>query len=1521
MNKILGLDLGTNSIGWAVVQKDEQGSYEKIINAGSRIIPMDAETMKNFNNGITQTQTSERTRLRGVRRLLERSLLRRERIHRLLNTMNYLPPHYAEKIDFVNRLGKFIGEEEPKYAYMVDEDGKFQFIFKESFNEMLKDFQDKQPELVLNNKKVPYDWTIYYLRKKALDRAISKEELGWIILQFNNKRGYYQLRGEEDETLKEGKKEEYFALKVIRVEADSSSAGKKGEVWYNVLLENGWIYRRTSKIPLDWEGKTKEFIVTTDVDENGNALKDKEGKEKRKFRAPAENDWTLLKKKTESDLVKSGKTVGTYIYDTLLISPDQKIKGGLIRTIERKFYKSELIAILNKQKEFHPELKDKTLYNKCVEELYRSNESRRLSLSNYDFTRFITEDVIFYQRPLKSKKSLIENCSFERRYFLDPITKELAYAPIKCIAKSHPLFQEFRLWQFIKNLRIIEREKIVGDKLMFDQDVTTEFLPTQNDYVILFDWLNEHKEIDQKALLKYPAFDLKKNIDKYRWNYVENKSYPCNETRALLKTKLNKAGNIPSEFLDNDTLESLWHILYSVEDKLEIEKALTSFATKKELSEEQTVAFVEQFINIPPFKKEYGSYSAKAIKKLLQLMRMGSRWSENEIAESTKGRIQKLIDGECDESIKTRTRDKALKFNEINDFQGLPLWLASYIVYDRHSESGDVMKWETPEDIDYYLKHVFKQHGLRNPIVEVVVVETLKVVKDLWKTYGSFSEIHIELGREMKNPADKRIRMTNQNVENENTNLRIKALLAELANQKDIEGVRPYSPSQHEILKIYEEGVLNMLTKEDPDYDTISKISKMALPSSSDLVRYKCWLEQKYRSPYTGQVIPLARLFTSEYEIEHIIPQSRYFDDSFSNKVICESAVNKDKDNLLAYEYIKQNEGKIIEIGLGKKVKLFTADSYTEFVQSYYVGSVAKKKKLLMDTIPDSFIERQLNDSRYISREIKKLLSSVVREKDEDEAISKNVIVCTGAITDKLKRDWGLNDIWNTIIYPRFERLNQLTNSDKFGQWENKQGKRVFQIEMPLELQKGFNKKRIDHRHHAMDAIVIACATRSHVNYLNNESAHSKSKEKRYDLRRKLRRIEILEKQELKDGVTITKKIEVAKEFYKPWPTFTQDAHEVLKSIIISFKQNLRVVNKATNRYECFVHGKKEIVKQSKGESWAIRKPMHKDTVSAAVSLRKIKTVRLSQAIDDWTNIVDKTLRKEIGLLYSKYGENGSKNIIKYFKDRDNKHNGLDVSKVNVYYFDNDCAASRVTLDDTFNSTKIESITDTGIQKILLKHLSSYNEIKENKIIEHPELAFSPDGLDILNANIRELNNGKFHKPIKKVRTYETLGNKFAVGQKGNKKKKFVEAAKGTNLFFAVYSSEDGVRSYQTIPLNEVAERQKQGLIPVPEKNANNDRLLFWLSPGDLVYVPSIEEEGRIVEIENNLNCIFNIYKIVSFTGNRLYAIQAFVAASIVDKVEYSLLNKVEFSINENRSIKQYCIKIKTDRLGNILKL
>ena len=93
----------------------------------------------------------------------------------------------------------------------------------------------------------------------------------------------------------------------------------------------------------------------------------------------------------------------------------------------------------------------------------------------------------------------------------------------------------------------------------------------------------------------------------------------------------------------------------------------------------------------------------------------------------------------------------------------------------------EITKWETPDDIDAYLS-TFKQHSLRNPIVEQIIMETLRVVRDIWKKAGSIDEIHIELGREMKNPADKRKRMTAQILENENANLRIKALLTEFMN-------------------------------------------------------------------------------------------------------------------------------------------------------------------------------------------------------------------------------------------------------------------------------------------------------------------------------------------------------------------------------------------------------------------------------------------------------------------------------------------------------------------------------------------------------------------------------------------------------------------------------------------------------------------------------------------------------------------------------------------------------------------
>lgn len=1510
MKKILGLDLGTNSIGWAVV--NEEGKIKCIEAAGSRIIPMDASILGDFDKGNSVSQTAERTRLRGMRRLHERYLLRRERLHRVLSVMNFLPKHYADKLD---RCGHFLKEAEPKLAW---NDGKF--LFMNSFEEMLADFAENQPSLIANGKKVPLDWTIYYLRKKALTQAIYKEELAWILLQFNQKRGYNQLRDEEEEENK-NQLVEFHSLKVIDVE---NSGEKKGDsIWYNVKLENGWVYRRASSIPLDWVGKVKDFIVTTDLNDDGSIKTDKDGKEKRSFRAPKEDDWTLLKKKTEFTIDNSGNTVGEYIYNSLLNNPDQKIIGKLVRTIERKYYKEELRAIINKQKEFIPELNDASLYAACIDELYPSNDDFRKSIAKRDFTYLLVDDVLFYQRPLKSKKSTIANCPYESHF-----DKDGKKYPIKCIAKSNPYFQEFRLWQFISNLRIYERNKIVGGKLCTDVDVTKEFICSIEDVVSLFEFLNDKKEITQDSLL-VSFFKIKKPKGKeaelpYRWNYVEDKIYPCNKTRAILLAKLTKDDKSK---LTKELEFSLWHLLYSINSKTEIDAV---FAEEKQNNSQgiyhdllQAGFSMESIENLKKAKfdeKDYGSYSEKAIKKLLSLMRMGKYWNQNDIDKKTLERINKITTGEYDEKIQNRVREKSILLDDISCFSGLPVWLACYVIYNRHSEASDNQKWEKPEDIDFWLNN-FKQHSLRNPIVEQVITETMRTVRDIWKQVGNIDEIHIELGREMKNPADKRKKMTERISENENTNLRIKAMLMEFQNPEfEIENVRPYSPTQQDILRIFEEGALLNLSDKDADFEFISKISKSAQPSKNDVLRYKCWLEQRYKSPYTGQMIPLSKLFTPAYEIEHIIPQSRYFDDSFSNKVICESEVNKLKDNQLGFEFIKSHPGEKVTLTGGKVVEIFTVDAYQDFVTKHYSKNLSKMKHLLMDDIPDKFIERQLNDSRYISKYIKGLLSNIVREKDENgnleqDAVSKNLISCNGNITDRLKKEWGMNDVWNRIILPRFQRLNELTNTTNFTS-TNTSGEII--PAMPLELQKGFNKKRVDHRHHAMDAIVIACTTRDHVNLLNNEAALSENKENRFALSHKLRRYEEL--------IIKGEKRSVPQEFIKPWDTFTQDAQNVLENIVVSFKQNLRVINKTTNKYQHFEAGKKVLTKQEIGESWAIRKSMHKDTVFGEVNLRFIKEVNLKDALKNPQRIVEKELKQKIFELKNSGEED--KSILKYFSEN------VDVwpeatKKIQVYYFTKETKdryfATRFISDlvSYFNKItkfedaikKIEGITDTGIQKILRAHL-------EAKGCD-PVLAFCADGIEEMNKNILTLNNGKPHKPIYKVRRFEKA-DKFAIGQTGNKTKKFVEAAKGTNLFFCIYENEDKKRSFATVPLNLVIDCQKKykkewktELDVILKKTGEiktDSKLLFILSPGDLVYVP---KHG-----ETNVGDKSRIYKVVSFTGSRLYCIPYSTANSIVDKYEFSQLNKLEtdFFDNIRISFKEICIPIKVDRLGNIIE-
>lgn len=1455
--QILGLDIGTNSIGWAVVrgQGDDAQPLQEIVAAGSRVIPVDAGVLGDFERGVSsKSKAAERTAFRQVRRMIERSHLRRQRLLRVLQVMDYLPPHYARCLD---RYGKFLPHTEPKIAWSETADGHYEFLFRDAFDEMMAAFRQRNPEWVARGGKVPYDWTLYYLRTKALSQPVSPYELAWILLSFNQKRGYRPARGEQQEA--DSKKlEEYKSLKVLSVE----DTGEDGRV-------------------------------------------------KRSFRSPKADDWTLLKKKTEAQIAQAHQTVGAYIFEALLRNPSQKIRGKLVHTIDRKLYYDELKAILQAQQPYHVALTDPAVLERCVRTLYQKNEAHARQALCHDLTAFLLDDVLFYQRPLKSQKALIANCSFESLTYYDRQTGEEKQAPVKCIPKSHPLYAEYRLWQFLDNLRIYQLEGEVDGKKCFDIDVTRQFLPDHEAYARLFDWLYHRENVSWKDLPKYPPFGLTRTTaDLYRWNYAQDKSYPCHETWAHMQQCLKKAGLSP-DFLTPEREEALWHILYSVSDMQELGRALHTFAHKNELTDDEAERFAKFFGKMEPFAHDYGACSAKALKKLLPLMRRGSYWSEEALAPGVRERIGQLLAGTDDAALPAKAREALKALHAVSDYQGLPLWLASYVVYNRHAEAKDIVRWETPADIDRFLLN-FRPNELRNPIVELVVRETLRVVRDIWTRYGSFDEIHVELGREMKMPAQQRQKLSKRMLENERTNLRIKMMLACFQNPEfKVDEVRPYSPYQQEILKIYEEYVLHDV-KEIPDDITaiIKKFDKEEAneqPSVGEVLHYKEWLDKKYISPYTGEIIPLGRLLTHDYEIEHIIPQKRYFDDSLNNKVICESAVNNLKSAQLAHEFISQHHGEVVELGHGRTARILELEDYEKWVKEHYAALPRKRRNLLLDEVPEAFIARQLNDTRYISKYVSMLLSNIVRGEDERSVNSTHLIATNGSITTRLKQDWGINDVWNAIVLPRFERLNGMV-PPKDGQpaqvyvTRNTQGHPIPNV--PLDRQRGFSMKRIDHRHHAMDAIVIACASRNMVNYLNNESARKDAKVSRTDLQHLL----------------CTKTRDANGKYRwvvnKPWSTFTTDVHHVLENIVASFKQNRRIMSPTVNYFDHYdpATGKKRRKKQTQGEMQAVRMSMHDATFYGEINLRSIKEVSLKQALEQPQRIVNKDLKHKLQTLQAE-GLN-LKQMTAYFEEHHDEWADVNVKKIAVYVYSKEEGkaryfASRTVLDQSFTRDYIErKVADTGIQQILLRHLVHY---------ENAEQAFSPEGIEDMNKNLKELNNGRPHQPIYKVRTY-TQGVKSAVGQRNCKAAQFVNGAKGTNLYFAVYEGTEGEvseskRSFATFSLRDVLPCLKDGKPVIPEFDKKGKRLKFVLSPLDLVYVPT-PEELKLGQVQLPLNKK-RIYKMVSCSDARCFWVPVNVASAIVDKYEFSSLNKMERAVT-GEMIKEICLPLDVDRLGNV---
>lgn len=1589
--KILGLDIGTNSIGAALLELpnkfEDYGKAGKIKWLTSRIIPLDGDYLQKFESGTpVETKATARRIKRGSRRLKHRYKLRRSRLIQVFKSIGWLSEDFP--LDNSKKIKSIIAEE-GMFRFRISDHLPFT---QNTITEFYKEFGFQE----IPEKKLPDDWVIYYLRKKALTQKIEISELIRIIYMMNQRRGFKSSRKDLKETTilpydefekikasietykNENFETQFVSITKVHKVEETGEKGKGDKIKFLIHLEDPRIepYSEERKSKPNWEGKEFTFLVTQKL-EKGKFKQNKPS-------IPEEDNWSLCTAALDQKM--GSKFPGEFFFDELVKAyKEKRIYKIRQYPVYRWRYQKELEAIWKMQCELNPALakinQDIELLEKIAERLYPAqsqfNGPKFKELTAHDLLHIISNDIIYYQRELKSQKGLINECRYEKRKGIDG-----EYYGLKCIPKSSPLFQEFRIWQDIHNIRLLKKQEIIDDKLQLDIDVTGNFL-TETIKEKLFELFNSKENISETDILKliidnYPGCDIqlgKKGADPtHRINlFAKRENLKGNETLHRYRKIFEKHGFDGNNILIiPDKLYRLWHSDYSISssDEKIAEKGILSalgwklengsYIKKKnwnmlELPLEVCLAISK----LPELKKEYGSFSACAIKKMLSVMRCGKYWKEADVQEQYGSEAQNIL------SRLTAINHNPKRLHEVADddvekqvlksfigkvelTKGLNTYQASYLIYGKHSEK-DVAEVKTPEEFTEYIRKQLPNNSLRNPVVEQVIREAMLLVRDVWKEFGQIDEIHIELARELKNNSKERERIANSQKENFDEKLRIKQLLRELLNDNfehyDEYGNKinssftvkpnPENPLDIERFKIWK----GLSGKQDEEFD--KKIKEEKIPTELQVKKYILWISQNCRSPYTGKIIPLSKLFDpSLYEIEHIIPRSKMKNDGLSNLVISEWGVNKAKGDKLAANFISESNGKC-RYGDVEYV-LFTYDEYKQYCNDIFKFQKAKRKNLLATEPPEDFIERQLNDTRYIGRKLAELLKPVATDPN-------GIIFTGGAITAELKDNWGLHQVWKAIVRPRFERLGKILNKKLVHEDEKDKNKYHFDLSINPQLEKE-GIKRLDHRHHALDAVVIAATTREHIRYLNTLNAADTDEEKK------------------KYYYTLCKgKI---RDFKQPWDDFTKDVKDKLHGCVISFKDSKPVITKPFNRFEKWVskegQWKKEKIKQPDNpKRMAIRRSMFKEPLGP-VFIKEVYDEKPLKAVEIQINrmlvqntpamatasyVYDKEARILIKEVIDKTGVpiTEKAELLNELKKYLNKNQLTDLTgkkfeTIKVAKF-TEYAAKRVALDKTFNHKKINKIPYAKFGKstlgnLLHQHLDS-PEYRENGR-PSPALAFSQEGLEALSK--------KAGRPINKISIIEKPKDPESKKFHG----RFVETDKGSNAYFIIYENistkKRVIDKNASIPTHKAIEYL---VTKRPLAEDRNGYKKIILSPGDLVYVPTEEESKKIQEgfsitevinLKNQDNIIDRIYQVRKFSGNICYFLKSNIAALILpyadneddegdeetvepesqntqrNKVgEFGSQNLSEYSIDEKPiKIKEVCIKLSVDRLGNI---
>ena len=1350
MKKILGLDLGTNSIGWAVVNEAEkENEKSSIVRVGVRVNPLTVDELSNFEKGKSITTNADRTLKRSMRRNLQRYKLRR-----------------ANLIEVLKENG-FINDDT-----LLSENGN-----KTTFE-------------------------TYRLRAKAATEEISLQEFTRVLLMINKKRGYKSSRKaksteegqlidgmeiakrlyEENHTpgqlslqlLMNGKRHlPDFYRSDLQAEFDRIWQ-KQSEYYPDLLteqLKEGLLGKNKTQTwaicakPFQIVGmkraKKGQELKTENYQWRVDALTKQLGLEELAIVLQEVNGQISNASGYLGDISDRSKvlyfnnmTVGQYQMSQLENNPNYSLKN---QVFYRQDYLNEFEKIWETQAKYHKEL-------------------------TQGLKKEIRDIIIFYQRPLKSQKGLISFCEFESRQIEVEIDGKMKTKTIglRVCPKSSPLFQEFKIWQVLNNIvvsgKVVPNQQadLFGFEGSFKQG--KRFL-YQEEKEKLFAELNYKEKLTKSDALKLlfgNQKDLDLNFKELDGNRTQSELFKAYQTiiemsghgdydfskmpaeKALETVTEVFAGlgfntdilrfdsGLEGHAMEQQSMFKLWHLLYSFEgDNSElgnsnlIEKLHDSFGFDREYA--TVLAGVV-------FPDDYASLSSKAIRKILPHLKDGLEYS---VACEYAG---------------YRHSKKSLTKEEINN----------KVLKDR--------------------LELLPRNSLRNPVVEKILNQMVNVVNAIIDEYGKPDEIRIELARELKKSAKEREEMTK---------------------------------SINETTRLHEE-LVKILQGEPFFLEHVSR---------NDIIRYKLYEELKmngYHTMYSDTYIPREKLFSKEFDIEHIIPQAKLFDDSFSNKTLEVRQVNLDKGNATALDFVTEKYG---ETG---------AAEYVNRIESLYekkVISKTKRDKLLMKEadIPSGFINRDLRDSQYIAKKAREILEEIVRF----------VVPTTGSITDRLREDWQLVDVMQEL---NWDKYNQLGLTEII---EGREGQRIRRI-------KDWTKRN-DHRHHAMDALTIAFTKRSFIQYLNNLNARV---QKGIDDYIDLDMVELsdLSKEERTAAIYGIERKELHRDshgklrFNSPMPLdeFRAEAKRQLESTLVSIKAKNKVVTQNTNVSKTKSGKNKKVQLTPRGQ-------LHLETIygSSKRYVTKEEKVNATFDVQKIATVANMRYRNALMERLQQFGNDPKKAFT--------GKNSLEKNPIWIDELHEEKVPEKVkTVDfETIYTIRKEITPDLKLEKVLDKHIREILQKRLNEFGGDAKKAFSN-----LDDNPIWINKEK-GIAIKRV-TITGISNAEALHSKRDKEGGLILDANGNeqpvdfvntgnNHHVAIYRKpkldknglpimdENGEIQYELderiVSFYEATSRAMQGF-PIVDKDYRKEegwQFLFTMKQNEYFVFPRYDEQGNMV--------------------------------------------------------------------------